>query len=91
MVSANLKTRKSNIPAKPRRGSSEPVKGSEVTLGVTGLVGPRCATKSRRKTHRSEWTGSVPALNAVLKEMNAAKVDLPVLLYMGSLSQGHAN
>ena len=91
MVCANLKDPEVKYPGETKAWQlAEPIKGSEVTLGVTGWSGRRCATKSRRKTPRWSGLGSVPALNAVLKEMNAAKVDLPVLMYMGSISQGQA-
>jgi hypothetical protein len=91
VVCANLKDPELKYPGETKAWQlAVPVKGSEVTLGVAGLVGPSVRDQIKKKDPSVEWTGSVPALNAVLKEMNAAKVDLPVLLYMGSISQGQA-
>ena len=89
VVCANLENADLKYPGETKTWQlAEPIKGSALTLGVTGLVGPSVRDQIKKKDSSVDWIDSTPALNAVLKEMNAAKVDLHVLLYMGSISQG---
>jgi hypothetical protein len=89
VVCANLKDAEAKYPGETKTWQlADPIKGSDVTLGVTALVGPSVRERIKKKDPSIDWIDSTPALNAVLKEMTAAKVDLRVLLYMGSISQG---
>jgi nitrate reductase cytochrome c-type subunit len=88
VVCANLKDRDKYPDETKAWQLAEPIKGSDVKLGVTALVGPSVRDQIKKKDPSVDWIDSTPALNAVLKEMSAAKVDLPLLLYMGSISQG---
>jgi hypothetical protein len=89
VVCANLKDADSKYPGETKTWQlADPIKGSDVTLGVTALVGPSVRERIKKKDSSVDWIDSTPALNAVLKDMAAAKVDLHVLLYMGSISQG---
>jgi nitrate reductase cytochrome c-type subunit len=89
VVCTNLKDADLKYPGETKTWQlAEPIKGSDATLGVTAMVGSSVRDRIKKNDPSVEWIGSVPALNAVLKEMDAAKVDLPVLLYMGSISQG---
>jgi hypothetical protein len=91
VVCANLKDPNVKYPGETKTWQlADPIKGSDVTLGVTGLVGLSVRERIEKKDKTVDWIDSTPALNAVLKEMDAAKVDLRVLLYMGSISQGQA-
>ncbi len=91
VVSANLKDRSGKFAdmAKAWR-EVDPIKGVNFTIGVTGLVGPSVKDEMQKKDASLGFDDSVPALNAVLKEMDAKKIDLRVLLYMGSISKGWA-
>ncbi len=91
VVCANLKEPEVKYPGETKTWQlADPIKGSDVTLGVTGLVGLSVRDRIAKKDKTVDWIDSTPALNTVLKEMDAAKVDLRVLLYMGSISQGPA-
>jgi Cytochrome c554 and c-prime len=91
VVCANLKDAEAKYPFETKTWQlAEPIKGSDVRLGVTGLVGLSVRDLIANKDKTVEWIDSTPALKSVLKEMTAANVDLPVLLYMGSISQGQA-
>ena len=67
---------------------ADPIKGTDLKLGVTGVMGPSVFDLSQKKDPSVHFSNSTPALNATLKEMDGKGVDLRVLLYMGSISQG---
>src|SRR5665811_424144 len=85
VVCANLKDPDVKYPGETKTWQlADPIKGSDVTLGVTGLVGLSVRERIEKKDKREriekkdktvDWIDSTPALNAVLKEMDAAKVD----------------
>jgi len=58
--------------------------GSDIKIGVTGLVGHTVAKKIKKKDPSIVFTNTREALGEVLKKMDAAKVNLRVLLYQGS-------
>jgi hypothetical protein len=84
IVIANLKDADSKFPEQTRRWELAKVAGTDLSVGIAGLVGPTVAEKVRLKDSGVRFTSSGPALDAVLKEMEQAKVDLRVLLYQGS-------
>jgi hypothetical protein len=57
------------------------VAGSGVKVGVTSVIGPSVA--EHIKDPAVKFAPSVESLNRLLKQMQAAKVDLPILLYHG--------
>ena len=65
-----------------------PVKGTDLKVGVTAAVGPSVYDKIKKRDPKARFADSEQALRPVVKEMTAAKIDLPVLLYMGSVSVG---
>ena len=69
---------------------TDPIKGVDLKVGVTGLVGPSVIDEIHKKDASLRFGESRTALDAVLKEMDANKIDLRVLLYMGSISKGWA-
>ena len=55
---------------------------------MTAALGPSVYAQVKKKDPSAKFGNSEPALRAVLKEMDAAKIDLPVLLYMGTVVTG---
>jgi hypothetical protein len=89
VVTADLMDRDDKFPGETKAWQkAEPVKGADVTVGVTAVIGPSVYDKIRKRDPRARFADTEPALKAVVKEMAAAKIDLPVLLYMGSISEG---
>ncbi len=84
VVAANLQDADTKYPEETRRWELAKVTGCDLTVGVAGLVGPSVAEKMGAKDRDARFGPSGPALNAVLKEMDQAKVDFRVLLYQGS-------
>ncbi|HEY7312452.1 MAG TPA: multiheme c-type cytochrome [Gemmataceae bacterium] len=58
------------------------VPGCGVKVGATNIIGPTVAERIKDPTVKFERTDK--SLNQLLKNMQAAKVDLPILLYHGS-------
>ena len=65
--------------------AGRPDPGANVKVGVTAALGPSVYDQVKKKDPSAKFGNSEPALKAVLKEMDAAKIDLPVLLYMGTV------
>ncbi len=84
IVVANLKDAQVNFPDETRKWELATVQGTDVRVGIAGLVGPTVAQKIARKSDRLKFADSVPALKAVLREMAEKEVGLRVLLYQGS-------
>jgi Cytochrome c554 and c-prime len=59
--------------------------GSDLSVGVTALVGP--SVVAQIKDPGVSFAPSAPILAGVMKEMDARKVDLRVVLYHGSMVQ----
>jgi 2',3'-cyclic-nucleotide 2'-phosphodiesterase (5'-nucleotidase family) len=81
---ANLKDAANKFPEQTKPWELAKVEGSDISVGVAGLVGRTVAKRIKRKDPSIAFTASGSALQAVLKEMDLAKVDLRVLLYQGS-------
>jgi hypothetical protein len=89
VVSADLMDRDNKYPGETQAWRlADPVKGVDFKVGVTAVLGPSVYEQIQKKDSSAKFAESAPALKAALKEMQAAKVDLPVLLYMGSLAAG---
>ena len=88
VVSADLLDRDLKYPGMTKPWQAEAVPGSRLTLGVTAVVGPSVYDEIQKKGGAAHFADSAQALTAVLREMNAGKIDARVLLYMGSISQG---
>jgi Cytochrome c554 and c-prime len=89
VVSANLMDREDKYPEQTKAWQqADPIKGVDLKLGVTADVGPSVYDLIKKKDPSAHFGDSPAALNAVLKEMDDAGIDLRVLLYMGSLNQG---
>lgn len=82
VVVANLLDASKNFPEQTRSWELAKIAGTDLTLGVAGLVGPTVAEKIKDPLVR--FGGSKAALDAVLKEMDDKKVEFRVLLYQGS-------
>ena len=92
VVSANLLDRSTKFADMVKAWQqADPIQGATVSLGVTGLTGPTVKEEIEKKDASDHFDKSTPALNTVLKEMDAKKIDLRVLLYLGSISQGLPN
>ncbi|HVS39483.1 MAG TPA: multiheme c-type cytochrome [Gemmataceae bacterium] len=66
---------------------ADPIPGSNLKIGVTAALGPSIYERVQKNNSPVKFGNSRAALTAVLQEMDAAKVDLPILLYMGSVMQ----
>jgi hypothetical protein len=89
VVSADLMDRDEQYPGETKAWrQSGAIKGTDLKVGVTAAVGPAVYNKIKKQDAKAKFGDSSQALKTVLKEMGSAKIDLPVLLYMGSLSQG---
>ncbi|MFO0879930.1 MAG: multiheme c-type cytochrome [Gemmataceae bacterium] len=90
VVIGNLIDAETNFPEMTKPWVSvEPVK-SGVTVGVTGIVGPSVAgklNKLNRGAKEMRFERTPDALDRILAEMTAKKVDLPVLLYQGPVTR----
>ncbi len=87
VVVANLKDAETNYPGTTRKWELAKVRGTDLTVGVTGLIGPTVAEKMAKRGGKQVdqvFDPSRPALEAVLGEMAQKQVDLRVLLYQGS-------
>jgi hypothetical protein len=84
IVVANLKDAEVNFPDETRKWELATVKGTDVRVGIAGLVGPTVAQRIAHKSDRVKFADSVPSLKAVLGEMAEKEVGLRVLLYQGS-------
>ena len=85
VVSADLMDREDNYPGMTKAWQpSDPIPGTDVKVGVTAALGP--TVYGQIKKTKIKFGDTAPALKAVLKEMDAAKIDLPILLYMGSVT-----
>jgi hypothetical protein len=84
VVVANLKDADTNFPEETKKWELAKVDGTDLKVGVAGLVGRTVAKRMNHKDSHAVFTASGPALDAVLKEMDEAKVDVRVLLYQGS-------
>jgi hypothetical protein len=87
VLAANLKGDRDQF-AHFKAGETQTVPGSNIKVGVTSVVGPRVANRIRDpaiehihfdKSLREQW-----------KAMRDAKVDLPILLYHGTLGHNSA-
>ena len=85
VVSANLLDREKEFPDQVSAWQKVDVKGSDIKLGVTGVVSPNIAEKI--KDPRVKFGSSKVALDSVLKEMNQDNIQLKVLLYQGVLNR----
>ena len=85
VVSANLLDREKEFPDQVSAWQKVDVKGSDIKLGVTGVVSPNIAEKI--KDPRVKFGPSKVALDSVLKEMNQDNIQLKVLLYQGILNR----
>lgn len=91
VVSSNLLDRSEKFADEVKAWQqADPIKGVDFKVGVTGLVGPSVIDEMHKTDASLRFGESRPALDAVLKEMDAKKIDLRVLLYMGSISKGWA-
>jgi hypothetical protein len=81
---ANLQDADTRFPEETKPWELARVDGTDLTVGVAGLVGPTVADRVRAKDPAVKFGPSGTALDTVLKEMDRARVDLRVLLYLGS-------
>jgi hypothetical protein len=65
--------------------AADPIPGVNLKVGVTAALGPSVYDKIKKSNPSVKFGESGPALGSLLKEMDAAKIDLPILLYMGSV------
>ena len=91
VVSADLRDRDEKFPGMTKAWQADAVPGASVSLGVTAVIGPSVYDEIEKKSGAAHFSNSVSALTTVLREMDAKKIDLRVLLYMGSISQGRPN
>ncbi len=64
---------------------ADAIAGTTLKVGVTAAMGPSVYEQIKKKNLPVKFGDTTSGLKAVLKEMDAAKIDLPILLYMGSL------
>jgi cytochrome c554/c'-like protein len=88
VVSADLMERDQYPDETAAWRQADPVPGVDLKVGVTAVLGPSVYEQIKAKNAKVKFADSGPALAAALKEMASAKIDLPVVLYMGSLVQG---
>ena len=89
VASADLMDRDNNYPDMTKAWEpADPIPGVNLKVGVTAALGPSVYERVKKKDPSAKFGESGPALQAVLKEMDAAKIDLPVLLYMGTIIEG---
>jgi hypothetical protein len=94
VVVANLIDAEKNYPSQTRPWQlADPKSTPGLRVGVTGVVGVQVATTIKKLTNADPkvrfWVAPA-ALDAVLKQMSAEKVDLPILLYQGPVTRGLA-
>lgn len=90
VVAGNLIGAKDNFPLTNEEW--EPIDTGKVgiTVGVTGVVSPVVATEIKeltRNDQRLRFERTPDALDRILKDMAAKKVQLPVLLYQGPVTK----
>lgn len=85
VVASNLLDKEREFPDQVAAWQKVEVKGSNIKLGVTGVVSPSVAEKI--KDARVKFGPSQVALDASLKEMEQSSIDLKVLLYQGILNR----
>lgn len=85
VVAANLLDREKEFPDQVSAWQKVNIKGSDIKLGVTGVVSPNVAEKI--KDPRVKFGPSKVALDSVLKEMTQENIQLKVLLYQGLLNR----
>jgi hypothetical protein len=90
VVVANLQGAAEKFPGQTAEWQPATVPGSALRVGVTGLVSPKVATDIRATDPGVDFTASAPALQAVLKKMADAGIDLRVLLYQGPVDMATA-
>ncbi len=89
VVSADLMDRDNNYPGMTKSWQqADAPPGADLKVGVTAALGPSVYDKVKKKDPSAKFGNSGPASKAALKEMDAAKIDLPVLLYMGTVVTG---
>ncbi len=86
VVSADLLDRDNNYPGMTKSWQqADAIPGMNLKVGVTAALGPSVYDKVKAKDPSAKFGNSAPALRTVLKEMDAAKIDLPILMYMGTV------
>jgi hypothetical protein len=77
---ANLKEADTNFPfLKPLE--IQTIAGTGLKVGVTNIIGPKVAKQINDPAVK--FNDTVPVLDAIVKQMQTQKVDLPILLYHG--------
>ncbi len=85
VVSSNLLEKDREFPDQVATWQKVEVKGSNIKLGVTGVVSPGVAEKI--KDARVKFGPSKNGLDVSLKEMEQSNIDLKLLLYQGILNR----
>jgi hypothetical protein len=92
VVIGNLLDAEANFPTMTEPWKQAEAKGSALKVGVTAVVGPTTAEAIKALTRgdkKTRFKNTPAAVTAVLGQMKG-KVDLPVLLYQGSVAQATA-
>jgi hypothetical protein len=84
VVASNLKDADNKFPGQTKPWEKLKVAGTDLAVGVAGVVGRTVAEKMNAKDSQAVFLTSREGLDAVLKEMDKAKVDFRILLYQGS-------
>lgn len=89
IVAANLRDKDANFPDMLGSWVVQAPPQGKLKLGVTGIIGPTVRAKIPQQNPPLQFNDTTATLNAVLKDMQAEKPDVRLLLYQGN--QAEAN
>ncbi|MFO0925433.1 MAG: multiheme c-type cytochrome [Gemmataceae bacterium] len=85
VLAANLIDAATNFPEMTQPLETVTPAGSGIRVGVTAMVGPAVATRMKGLDKTLKFERTTDALDRVLKQMAADRVQLPILLYQGTV------